>query len=260
MRAIGSPPYYNHLCPLDVASTLFYYDILTTIIVANALYIAYAMYMKRPQFGFTMPELIIIIVVIGILASILTPMWFGALQSTRDKARETDVRTWAATFENYKGRFGTYPVVPASDAASDNIYACLSPVSSSPTNSRCANFSGSLGQYLESSTGDTASTNWTSIKTAAAKIGTVPPNASPPLGSSYAGPFVKLRTTTVTTATEVDTTVYAEFITFFENNCPSDFTPEILPNSDTTLSAILTNIGSYKMCGLIKSTMNVNPL
>lgn len=205
--------------------------------------------MKRSGQGFTIVELLIVIIGLGIIMAIAIPMWFTAAQTSRDKARETDARNWSSTFELYKARFGTYPVLPTNDTTP--VYACLGLFSS--TSSRCGQYNSTNStQYLVTNDStDAHSQATTTILAGATRTGSVPSNSGPVINNSYSGPFLWEKQ--VTSGTTV--TVTAEYINFFEGNCPSDFTNETA-NADTVLHSIFTNIGTAKACGLIKTTVN----
>lgn len=200
--------------------------------------------MNRRQRGFTVIELLIVIVVIGILAGIVVTVWSTTGAYARDKARETDVRTWAATFDTYKSRFAVYPALPTADGTAGAQYLCLGSFSS--TSNKCVQYGGSSTQYL-----DATATAAAAIATNVAKVGSTPINSGVAIKSKVVGPFVWLTQSTDGSAT---VTVTAKFINFFEQNCPSDFTDET-SNSDTTLAALFSGIsGTAKACSLTKTT------
>lgn len=61
------------------------------------------------QYGFTIVELLIVIVVIAILASITIVAFQGVQQRARDSRRVTDVNSLTKSLELYKTTFGQYP-------------------------------------------------------------------------------------------------------------------------------------------------------
>lgn len=67
------------------------------------------MWAKNKQSGFTIVELLIVIVVIGILAAITIAAYNGAQQRGRDAQRKSDVATIAKALELYYADNGSYP-------------------------------------------------------------------------------------------------------------------------------------------------------
>lgn len=64
------------------------------------------------QRGFTIVELLIVIVVIGILAAILIATFQGVQKRTRNTAKFQELQGWSRSFEAYKALYGNYPDVP----------------------------------------------------------------------------------------------------------------------------------------------------
>lgn len=79
---------------------------------------------KREQSGFTIVELLIVVVVIGVLAAIVVVAYNGITQSARDVRVRTAVRQTARLFEAYLAKNGSYPTVA-------NSFTCLSGYNSS---------------------------------------------------------------------------------------------------------------------------------
>lgn len=67
--------------------------------------------MKRAalQFGFTIVELLVTIVVVGILAAIVTVTYNGTQAQSRDKQRVADMEIIVNALEKYKSQHGEYP-------------------------------------------------------------------------------------------------------------------------------------------------------
>lgn len=71
------------------------------------------MWAKQKQSGFTIVELLIVIVVIGILAAITIVAFNGVQQKGRDAKRSNDISYIKKLLEMYKADNSTYPAVCA---------------------------------------------------------------------------------------------------------------------------------------------------
>lgn len=69
------------------------------------------MTLNRKQQGFTIVELLIVIVVIGILAALVITSFTGIQQKARDTERTTDVKALHSSVENYYALNGRYPTL-----------------------------------------------------------------------------------------------------------------------------------------------------
>jgi prepilin-type N-terminal cleavage/methylation domain-containing protein len=67
--------------------------------------------LKNKQSGFTIVELLIVIVVIGILAALVVTTFNGIQQKGRDTERETDIKAIHGQLEAYYAQNGTYPLL-----------------------------------------------------------------------------------------------------------------------------------------------------
>lgn len=68
---------------------------------------------KHLQKGFTIVELLIVIVVIGILAALVLNTFSGVQRRARDTERQTDINSVATQLEVYYNDNGGYPVLTA---------------------------------------------------------------------------------------------------------------------------------------------------
>jgi general secretion pathway protein G len=64
---------------------------------------------KRTQQGFTIVELLIVIVVIGILAALVITTYNGIQQKGRNTERQTDLKALQGQLEAYYAQNGAYP-------------------------------------------------------------------------------------------------------------------------------------------------------
>jgi prepilin-type N-terminal cleavage/methylation domain-containing protein len=67
----------------------------------------------RRELGFTIVELLLVVVVIAILASIVVVAYNGVQERARDAKRETDLSNLQKTIETYKIQNGAYPQTTA---------------------------------------------------------------------------------------------------------------------------------------------------
>lgn len=65
--------------------------------------------LKKRQSGFTIVELLIVIVVIGILATLVIVTFTGIQQKARDSQRQTDIQALDSHLESYYAQNGSYP-------------------------------------------------------------------------------------------------------------------------------------------------------
>lgn len=65
--------------------------------------------LKQRQSGFTIVELLIVIVIIGILATLVIVTFSGVQQKARDSERKTDINAIAGQIEAVYATQGTYP-------------------------------------------------------------------------------------------------------------------------------------------------------
>ena len=67
------------------------------------------MRVQLKQRGFTIVELLIVIVVIGILAALVITTFTGIQKKARDTERQTDVKALHGQLEAYYAQYGAYP-------------------------------------------------------------------------------------------------------------------------------------------------------
>lgn len=69
------------------------------------------MTLRKQQSGFTIVELLIVIVVIGILAGLVITTFTGIQQKARDTERQTDIKAIHGQVEAYYAQNGKYPTL-----------------------------------------------------------------------------------------------------------------------------------------------------
>lgn len=79
---------------------------------------------NKKQSGFTIVELLIVIVVIGILAALVLNTFQGVQARARDTERRTDVNSIATQLEAYYADFGHYPDGSAAATCGDGTGSC----------------------------------------------------------------------------------------------------------------------------------------
>ncbi len=67
--------------------------------------------LKRKDSGFTIVELLIVIVVIGILAALVVTTFSGIQKKARDSERQTDINALHGQVEAYYAQNGKYPTL-----------------------------------------------------------------------------------------------------------------------------------------------------
>jgi len=67
--------------------------------------------LKRKQGGFTIIELLIVIIVIGILATLVITTFSGIQRNARNRTREADINALHSQIEYYYGQQGVYPTL-----------------------------------------------------------------------------------------------------------------------------------------------------
>jgi len=80
--------------------------------------------LKSKQQGFTIVELLIVIVVIGILAALVITTFTGIQKKARDTERTTDIKAIHGQVEAYYAQNGNYPTLAhMNDGAADGFRA-----------------------------------------------------------------------------------------------------------------------------------------
>lgn len=79
--------------------------------------------------GFTIVEIIVICVVIGILASIAIVSYSSLQSSSRDSLRAQKMKEWASIFKTFETKYGLYPLPTDPIPSSTGTYYCLNETS-----------------------------------------------------------------------------------------------------------------------------------
>lgn len=140
---------------------------------------------RTKQTGFTIVELLIVIVVIGILAAITIVAYNGIQDRANNTARYNELKAWQKTFEIYKAQEGQYP------SMADGGY-CLGsgfPIGGGGV-ARCRDYNGTgSSSYPESGN--------TTLMTELKKAGTLPSGSRIGVRGTV-GPYVNYSPTYIT--------------------------------------------------------------
>ena len=64
---------------------------------------------RHSQAGFTLIELMVVIVILGLLAAVVVPRFIGATDDAKVAAAKTQVHAFRMALDMYKLKFGNYP-------------------------------------------------------------------------------------------------------------------------------------------------------
>lgn len=65
--------------------------------------------MKRNESGFTMIELLVVLVILGLLAGLVGPQFFGKVDSSKVRTAETQIKMLKMALQTYRLDVGQYP-------------------------------------------------------------------------------------------------------------------------------------------------------
>lgn len=144
--------------------------------------------MRKSTSGFTIVELIIVVVVLGIIAGIVLISYTGIQIATLNTQRGSELLGWKATFEKYKAANGGYPSI------ADGGY-CLG---TGFPNGKCRDYAAASNFYLESSS--------TTLMTALAGYDTPPADTRLPVTTASGatiGPYADYSATAISLSVAV---------------------------------------------------------
>jgi general secretion pathway protein G len=64
---------------------------------------------QKRQFGFSMIELLVVLVILGLLAGLVGPQFFGKVDSAKLRTAETQVKMLKMALQTYRLDVGSYP-------------------------------------------------------------------------------------------------------------------------------------------------------
>lgn len=64
---------------------------------------------QKRQFGFSMIELLVVLVILGLLAGLVGPQFFGKVDSAKVRTAETQVKMFKMALQTYRLDVGNYP-------------------------------------------------------------------------------------------------------------------------------------------------------
>lgn len=133
--------------------------------------------------GFTIVELLIVVVVISILAAITVTAYTGVRTRALNASRLSEITAWNKLFQAYKAQYGSYPPVP------DSNY-CLGvgfPDGDGIAGGECRDYSyNTINTYRE--------INATTLMTELKKVSTLPYGPRTPVNDTV-GPYINLWST-----------------------------------------------------------------
>lgn len=115
-------------------------------------------YKNNRSFGFTIVEVLVVIVVVGILAGI-TVISYGAItENAAKQALETDLKGAASKLTRYKSDNGAYPTLLSDAGITDSSTTTYGYIYTSATDSYCLSASGEVASFHLTNTDSTSQT------------------------------------------------------------------------------------------------------
>lgn len=143
------------------------------------------MWARTRQTGFTIVELLIVIVVIGILAAITIVAYNGIQTRAQNTQRINEIQNWKKIFEVYRAHYGQYP------AMVDGQY-CLGTgfLVGGGGVRRCRDYAGTGTTSIEESSNS-------ALMTELSKVATLPRPSNLPANGTV-GPYAEYSSSTIT--------------------------------------------------------------
>ena len=113
---------------------------------------------KRGDGGFTLVELLVVVVIIGILIAIAIPVYLNYTKSAKDKSAQSDLRNAISALEQCNGDNGNYPATVAAVAGGATAQTTASCGTSTMTFSQGTNFNYIAGASNTSYIANTSNT------------------------------------------------------------------------------------------------------
>ena len=184
-----------------------------------------------------MVEVLAVVVILVIIATIVTTVWIHVDSASRDQAREAETDLWINTFETYRSNFAIWPAMPVNSATPTTM--CLGNFSS--YSNKCGQYGSSTATRYINASGSA----YNNMLSAVDRIGFVPVNTTEPTNNSLVGPLLYV----TQNSNSAPITVTGRFFHFFNRECPDGwteyFTSPGSPALPSSISQILTGTGAH---------------
>lgn len=155
--------------------------------------------------GFTIVELLIVVVVIAVLSSVTVVSYNGIMRQASNTTRAAEVQGWLKSFAAYKAMYGTYPVVPlGGDGVEDFCLGENFPVGGGGER-RCREYNLTTSMSYRQIDNQ-------QLMTEIKKVSSIPTQSPSPVNGWIVGPYINYWETGFT---------ITQIFSGNENNCPS---------------------------------------
>lgn len=135
--------------------------------------------MRKSTSGFTIIELIVVIVVFGIIAAIVIVSYNGIQKATLNQQRAAELLGWKTTFEKYKAANGQYPSMSSGGYCLGKDFP----------DGKCRLYTGTTDVYTE--------TNSATLMTSLASYNPPPTGTRAPVDNVTVGPYALFSSSTI---------------------------------------------------------------